>query len=69
MIVIATDGIRETRSSSGEMFGPNRLHEIISHNVNESAAVLQNTIIDAVRTFQANATQEDDITLVIIKLL
>jgi serine phosphatase RsbU (regulator of sigma subunit) len=37
--------------------------------VNESAAVLQNTIIDAVRTFQANATQEDDITLVIIKLL
>jgi len=69
VIVIATDGIRETRSSSGEMFGPNRLHEIISHNVNESAAVLQNTIIDAVRTFQANATQEDDITLVIIKLL
>lgn len=69
VIVIGTDGIRETRNGSGEMFGLNRLHEIISDNVNESAALIQNAIIDAVRTFQANATQEDDITLVIIKLL
>ena len=69
VIVIATDGIRETRNSSGEMFGLNRLYEIISHNVNESAAVLQNAIIDAVRAFQADARQEDDITVVIVKLL
>jgi len=69
VIVIATDGIRETRNNSGEMFGLNRLYEIISHNVNESAAVLQNAIIDAVRAFQADARQEDDITVVIVKLL
>lgn len=69
VIVIGTDGIRETWNSSGEMFGLNRLLEIISNNVNESAAVIQNTIIDATRSFQGDATQEDDITLVIIKLL
>ena len=69
VIIIGTDGVRETRNSSGEMFGLNRLHELISHNVNETAAVIQNSIIDVLRTFQADATQEDDITLVIIKLL
>ena len=69
VIVIGTDGIRETRNSNGEMFGLERLHEVISHTVNESAEVIQNSVISALRTFQANATQEDDITLVIIKLL
>jgi sigma-B regulation protein RsbU (phosphoserine phosphatase) len=69
VIIIGTDGVRETRNSSGEMFGLNRLHELIFHNVNETAAVIQNSIIDVLRTFQADATQEDDITLVIIKLL
>ena len=68
-IVIGTDGIRETRNSGGEMFGLSRLNEVISHNVNESAEVIQNSIIDELRTFQGNATQEDDITLVVIKLL
>ena len=69
VIIIGTDGIRETRNSNGEMFGLNRLLETISQNITESAAVIQNTIIDAIRTFRGNATQEDDITLVIIKLL
>ena len=69
VIVIGTDGIRETRNSNDEMFGLERLHEVISHNMNASAEVIQNSVIGALRTFQANATQEDDITLVIIKLL
>ena len=69
VIVIGTDGIRETRNSKGEMFGLERLHEVISQNANASAEVIQNHVIGALRTFQANAKQEDDITLVIIKLL
>ena len=69
MIVIGTDGIRETRNSKGEMFGLERMHEVISQNVNASAEMIQNRVIGSLRTFQANAKQEDDITLVIIKLL
>jgi serine phosphatase RsbU (regulator of sigma subunit) len=37
--------------------------------VNASAEMIQNNVIGALRTFKANAKQEDDITLVIIKLL
>jgi sigma-B regulation protein RsbU (phosphoserine phosphatase) len=69
VIVIGTDGVRETRNSNGEMFGLDRLHEVISQNVNASAEMIQNNVIGALRTFKANAKQEDDITLVIIKLL
>jgi sigma-B regulation protein RsbU (phosphoserine phosphatase) len=69
LVVIGTDGIREMRNVHGEMFGLNRLHEIISDTINESAAIIQSAIIDGVRAFQAKAIQEDDITLVIIKLL
>lgn len=69
VIVIGTDGVRETRNNNGEMFGLTRLREIIARNMNASAEEIQNSVIDALRTFRGNATQEDDITLVIIKLL
>ena len=69
VILIGTDGINETRNEAGEMFGLNRLHQVIFNNVAESAEVILNSVIDALLSFQGNATQEDDITLVIIKLL
>ena len=69
MIVIGTDGVRETRNRRGEMFGLERLHEAVSQNVNASAELIQSSVIGALGTFQANAKQEDDITLVIIKLI
>jgi len=51
------------------MFGFNRLHQVIFNNVAESAEAIQNAVIDALLSFKGNATQEDDITLVIIKFL
>jgi sigma-B regulation protein RsbU (phosphoserine phosphatase) len=69
VIVIGTDGVREARNQKGEMFGLGRLQEVISQNVNASAEVIQNSVIGALRTFQADARQEDDITLVIVKFL
>ncbi len=69
VILIGTDGINETRNDAGEMFGFNRLHQIIFNNLSESAEVIQNAVIDALLSFKDNTIQEDDITLVIIKLL
>jgi sigma-B regulation protein RsbU (phosphoserine phosphatase) len=69
VLVICTDGVREARNSDGEMFGLDRLHDIICNSVTESAEMIQKKVIDTLRTFQTDTTQEDDITLVIIKLL
>jgi len=68
IIAIGTDGIWETFNKDGEMFGKHRYREIIRKN----AHMQSNDIIDAVYheidTFSKSVKQEDDITLVIIKL-
>ena len=68
IIIIGTDGVHETRNDAGKMFGMNRLRDIISTNAREPADHIQNTVIDALRNFQSGTPQEDDITLVVVKL-
>ena len=68
IIIIGTDGVRETRNADGDMFGMNRLRDIISKHAAESAKHIQDTVINTLRSFQNSAPQEDDITLVVIKL-
>jgi sigma-B regulation protein RsbU (phosphoserine phosphatase) len=69
VVVIGTDGITETRNSSGELFGSERVREIIRANASRSAADIQAAVIGAVQAFRGDAPQEDDVTLVVVKLL
>lgn len=69
IVIVGTDGIRETRNSEGDMFGLFRLQEVVRTHAAESAESIQNAVIEALNTFQGDAPQEDDITLVVIKLL
>jgi sigma-B regulation protein RsbU (phosphoserine phosphatase) len=68
IIFFGTDGIRETRNEKGEMFGKDRLQEIIRRSAKESAQTIKHAILDAVAEFRGNTKQEDDLTLVIIKV-
>ena len=69
VVVITTDGIHESRNEAGEMFGMDRLRRAIKDHAAEEAQRIQTAIIDAVREFRGSAPQEDDITLVVIKVL
>jgi sigma-B regulation protein RsbU (phosphoserine phosphatase) len=69
IILIGTDGIHETRNEEDEMFGQSRLREIIRENAGQSSASIKNAIITSLQNFRKNAPQEDDITLVAIKLV
>jgi len=51
------------------MFGSNRFREAIRRHATESAEEIQNLIIEELEIFQGEAPQEDDITLVVVKLL
>lgn len=68
IIFIGTDGIWEARNKEDEMFGRERLDKVILSNASRSAAEIQQEIISAVYKFQDGMEQEDDITLVIIKI-
>ena len=68
IIVIATDGIWEARNPKGEMFSKDRIYKIIRQNASASANEIQNSILESLRHFQKEATLEDDMTLVVIKV-
>jgi sigma-B regulation protein RsbU (phosphoserine phosphatase) len=69
VVVIGTDGITETRNTSDEFFGSKRVRAIIHSHATKSAAEIQSAVIDAVQAFRGEAPQEDDVTLVVLKLL
>ncbi len=69
VLVIGTDGIWDARNPKGEMFGQKRFLDTIRKHADASAAGIQKAVLDAVEAFQGDATQEDDITLVVVKLL
>jgi sigma-B regulation protein RsbU (phosphoserine phosphatase) len=69
IIIIGTDGIHEARAENDEMFGLDRLFTIIHSNAAKPAQVIQDAVIDALHSFQGDVPQEDDITLVIVKML
>jgi sigma-B regulation protein RsbU (phosphoserine phosphatase) len=69
IILIGTDGIWETHNGEGEMFGKGRLADIIRNNHQEPAGAIQDAVLEAVRDFRGETEQEDDITIVVIKVL
>ena len=68
IIFLGTDGIWETLNSGGEMFGKRRLHEIIRRKAQCTATTIQTAVIDALGEFRGESDQEDDITMVVIRV-
>jgi sigma-B regulation protein RsbU (phosphoserine phosphatase) len=69
VIVVGTDGIWEARNQCNEMFGKDRLRAVISARHEHSAEAINQAITREVSTFRGEHTQEDDITLVVLKVL
>lgn len=68
IIAIGTDGIWESYSTDGKMFGKDRFREIIRQNSKGSAGEILNAVFHDLEQFTKGQKPEDDITLVIIKL-
>jgi serine phosphatase RsbU (regulator of sigma subunit) len=67
-IFIGTDGIWETRAPRGDMFGKQRVYEILRAHAAASAADIADRVIEDLDRFRENPEPEDDITLVVIKV-
>ena len=67
ILILTTDGVWETHNVEGEMFGKKRFKEIIRQNAYLKAEDIRLAIIEAVSTFRGEASQEDDLTLVVSK--
>jgi sigma-B regulation protein RsbU (phosphoserine phosphatase) len=67
ILVIYSDGVTEAASPSGEEFGATRLYEVVSRNMDASAAGVRDRIESALTKFSQGTQAADDITLVIVK--
>jgi sigma-B regulation protein RsbU (phosphoserine phosphatase) len=66
ILVIFTDGIVE-QSHGEEFYGEERLLDVIRSNTDLGAGQLKKRIVDSVLEFSESGTNEDDLTLVVIK--
>ena len=67
VLVIYSDGVTEAQSPAGEEFGATRLYEVVSRNINASAAGIRDRIESSLTKFAQGTSAADDITLVIVK--
>ena len=63
-----SDGLTEAMNSFKEEFGLNNVKRILEDNVNGNSGDIQRNLIDEVKAFKGSAEQNDDITLVTIKI-
>ena len=68
ILVLGTDGLWETQNEKGEMFGKERLKAHIKQNAHLAAEEMITTIIKELELFRKSVRQDDDITLVVIKI-
>ncbi|MBC8106425.1 MAG: SpoIIE family protein phosphatase, partial [Anaerolineae bacterium] len=67
IVMIGTDGIWEARNAAGEMFGKERLRELMRSN-SESADSLADAVKRAMYEFVGDLPLTDDVTFVIAKI-
>ncbi len=69
ILVLYSDGVTEAANEQEEQFGEERLIQTILQNTSLSAATMCDQIIEAVRLFSSTRPHQDDITLVVAKIL
>ena len=69
ILVLTTDGIMETHNQAGDMFGKDRIKEVIRRNAHLDAGGIRRAMFTAVEDFRGRASREDDVTLVVAKFV
>lgn len=67
IVIFYTDGITEAENKDKEMFGIERLKEVIYKNKTKSPKELRKEILEAINKFRKDYEQTDDLTFVILK--
>jgi serine phosphatase RsbU (regulator of sigma subunit) len=68
IIVIGTDGIWESRSAAGAMFGKDHLRRLIRRHASSTAQEIGERILEALRDHRGALLPQDDVTFVVIKV-
>ncbi|MEO1272790.1 MAG: SpoIIE family protein phosphatase, partial [Myxococcota bacterium] len=67
VVVLYTDGVTEAENAGGQLYGIERLCEVLLHNRHRKAAQIKEAIVASVLAFVGESPIHDDITVVVIK--
>lgn len=67
LLVFYTDGITEPENEYGEMFGEDRLIELVAKNAEHDDAKIIETVMEAVHQWSGAGEQPDDMTLLLAR--
>ena len=67
ILLVGTDGIWETRDPQGQLYGKQRLREVVRTNAGEPAEAIGRAILSDLTRFRGNAAVLDDITFIVAK--
>ena len=68
ILLLYTDGVIEARNPTGQQFGEEKLQKLLKKHRSLSPDELREQIYRAIRQHTQNAAQQDDITLLILKV-
>ena len=66
-LFLFSDGVPEAMNGSGELFGWERMHQVLSSVGDADAEKCCHVMVDAVRGFAGGQVQSDDITCMVLK--
>ena len=66
--VLHSDGIYETVNASGDEYGLDRLARVVAACYG-TAEEVRDTVLRDVESFRGNEPQEDDVTLVVVRIV
>ncbi|MFH0931113.1 MAG: GAF domain-containing SpoIIE family protein phosphatase, partial [Candidatus Zixiibacteriota bacterium] len=69
LILFYTDGVTEAKNEDGEEFGTKRLEKILLENYALKAKQIQDKIYQEIKEFTENKPEQDDFTMIVIKVL
>ena len=67
LLVVCSDGIIEAVNSTGDMYGQDRLFELVERNRTLSSADLVKTLLSDIDQFTSGMAQTDDQTVIVLK--
>jgi serine phosphatase RsbU (regulator of sigma subunit) len=68
ILFLYSDGVTESMNIYKEQFGEENVKKVIQSNSNKSALEIKESILSTIISFKGNAIQNDDITMVLLKV-
>lgn len=69
LLVFFTDGVTEPENEYGEMFGEERLTDLLAKNAHRSEDQIIELVLDSVRNFARSGEAQDDMTILLARRL